>query len=271
MGARLDSVLLRDRLVVFASLGLIVLLAWVYVAYLASQMDMGGMDMPGFRMAATATGMIMIPSFQAWTRTEFLFTFVMWTVMMVGMMTPSAAPMILLYERVGRDAVSRGKAFASTGWFAGGYLLAWMLFSIGATTAQWGLDRAALLTPEMASASRALGGVLLIAAGIYQWTSFKDACLKQCESPLQFIFRHGGFKSDIAGAGRLGLRHGIYCVGCCWALMALLFVVGVMNVLWIALISIFVLVEKVVGSGRLVSRVAGVLFVMAGLWLLATR
>jgi predicted metal-binding membrane protein len=197
--------------------------------------------------------------------------FAMWAVMMVGMMTPSAAPMILIHARVGRQAASEGKPFASTGWFAGGYLLVWSAFALAATVAQWGLESLALLTPMMASASAVLGGVVLVAAGLYQWTPLKDACLSQCQSPLAFIQRAGGFKRDMAGALRLGLRHGAYCVGCCWALMALLFVGGVMNVLWIAAISIFVLLEKIVPAGRLVSRVAGAGFVTAGVWLLVSR
>ncbi|HET9218484.1 MAG TPA: DUF2182 domain-containing protein [Terriglobia bacterium] len=268
METGLDSVLRRDRFVVLAALGMIVALAWGYVLYLAAQMDMGGMEMSGFRMAATATGMIMKPAFQPWTGGEFLFTFTMWVVMMIGMMMPSVAPILLLYARVGRQAVSQGKPFASTGWFAAGYLLAWAIFSFIATAAQWGLDGAALLTPRMASASNVLGGVVLIAAGIYQWTAFKDACLKQCESPLQFIFRNGGFRSDNLGSLRLGLRHGLYCVGCCWALMALLFVGGVMNILWIALLSVLVLLEKGVNASRLISRLSGLVFLVAGLRLL---
>jgi predicted metal-binding membrane protein len=268
MEAGLDSLLRRDRAIVLAALSLIVLLAWGYVVHLASQMDMGGMDMSGFRMATTATGMIMTPAFQPWTTGEFLFTFAMWAVMMIGMMTPSAAPIILLYARVGRDAARQGKPFASTGWFAGGYVLMWAAFSLAATAAQWGLDRAALLTPTMASASGIIGGAILLAAGLYQWTSFKDTCLKACESPLQFIMRNGGFRKDIAGSLRLGIRHGLYCVGCCWALMTLLFVGGVMNVLWIALISVLVLAEKALSSGRLISRLAGAVFIVAGLGLL---
>jgi predicted metal-binding membrane protein len=192
----------------------------------------------------------------------------MWIVMMVGMMTPSVAPILLLYASVGRQAMTQGKPFASTGWFAGGYLVAWTMFSLIATTAQWGLDRVALLSAQMASASTLFGAAILIAAGIYQWTPFKDACLKQCESPLQFIFRNGGFRNDNVGSLRLGVQHGIYCVGCCWALMALLFVGGVMNVLWVALLSALVLLEKSVNASRLISRLSGLLFLLTGARLL---
>jgi predicted metal-binding membrane protein len=188
-------------------------------------------------------------------------------VMMVGMMTPSAAPMILIYARVGRQASAQGKPFAAAGWFATGYLLIWASFALAATAAQWALDRTALLDPNMASASQVFGGIVLIAAGIYQWTPLKDKCLAQCQSPLQFIQRQGGFPRDSSGSLLFGLRHGAYCIGCCWMLMALLFVGGVMNLLWIAMISAFVLIEKIVPVGRLISRIAGVGFVAAGTWL----
>src|SRR6202011_839817 len=140
-------------------------------------------------------------------------------------------------------------------------------FSLAATLVQWAIERAALLDSQMASASNVLGGIVLIAAGVYQWTPPKDVCLANCQSPFSFLMRHGGFRGDVPGCLLLGLRHGLYCVGCCWVLMALLFVGGVMNVLWIATISAFVLIEKVVPFGRLISRIAGAGFVAAGTWL----
>jgi predicted metal-binding membrane protein len=132
----------------------------------------------------------------------------MWAVMMVGMMAPSAAPMILMYARVGRQAAAEGTPFAATGWFAGGYFLTWIGFSLVATLAQWVLERAALLDVEMASTSGVLGGAILIAAGIYQWTPLKDVCLTQCQTPLLFLMRHGGFRQEASGCLLLGLRHG---------------------------------------------------------------
>jgi predicted metal-binding membrane protein len=232
-------------------------------------MNMGDMTMGGFRMAATAAGMVMTPAFQSWSAEEFIFTLAMWIVMMIGMMTPSAAPIILLYARVERQAASQGKPFASTAWFLSGYLLAWAAFSFAATLTQWGLDRAALLTPAMATAGVVLGSIVLIAAGIYQWTPFKDRCLVHCQSPMYFIHHTGGFRSDVSGALRLGMSHGTYCVGCCWNLMLLLFVGGVMNVLWISVIAILVLAEKIIPAGRLIPRLAGLVFAVAGVWLLA--
>jgi predicted metal-binding membrane protein len=176
--------------------------------------------------------------------------------------------MILIYARVGRQAAAQGKPFAPAGWFFAGYLLAWVGFALLATTAQWALERTALLDPMIASASQAFGGIVLIAAGVYQWTPLKDRCLAQCQSPLVFIQRQGGFRRDPPGSLVLGLRHGAYCVGCCWVLMVLLFVGGVMNLLWIAAISAFVLIEKIVPVGRLISRIAGLGFVAAGAWLI---
>jgi len=194
--------------------------------------------------------------------------FAMWAVMMVGMMAPSAAPMILMYARVGRQGRAEGKPLAATGWFAAGYFCVWVGFSLAATTVQWGIERAALLDHRMASSSNVLGGLVLIAAGVYQWTPLKDVCLAQCQTPLQFLMRYGGFRSDLAGCLLLGVRHGVYCVGCCWVLMALLFIGGVMNVLWIALLSVLVLLEKWTPFGRWVARAAGVACVGSGVWML---
>jgi predicted metal-binding membrane protein len=263
----LETVLRRDRVVVAGALGVIAALAWGYVLWLAADMDMGGMDMTGFRMIPAGIG-IMAPANAPWGAIEFAFVFAMWVVMMVGMMAPSAAPMILMYARVGRQGRAAGKPLAATGWFAAGYFLAWTGFSLAATLVQWMFERAALLDSRMASASNVLGGIVLIAAGVYQWMPLKDVCLTQCQTPLQFLMRHGGFRADVPGCLLLGLRHGAYCVGCCWVLMALLFVGGVMNVLWIALLALLILLEKLTPFGRWVARAAGVASVAAGAWIL---
>ena len=266
----LEAVLRRDRLIVIAALSAITLLAWADLVWLANDMAMGGMDMTGFRMIPAGRGWMM-PADAPWQAFEFGYVFLMWAVMMIGMMTPAAAPMILLYARVGRAAVAQDKPFAASVWFAAGYLAAWSVFSLVATAAQWALDRAAQLTPMMQGASNALGGVLLIAAGLYQWTPLKDACLSNCQSPLTFIMRHGGFRADPSGALWLGFRHGLYCIGCCWALMVLLFVGGVMNLLWIAALAVLVLAEKALPFGRTIARIAGVALVVAGFWLIAAK
>jgi predicted metal-binding membrane protein len=266
--AGLATLLRRDRLTVATALTLVTLLAWAYLLWLSAQMaadDMTGMaDMPGMDMSAMAGAMA--PSIRAWSPADFAFMFAMWTVMMVGMMTPSVAPMLLLYAGVGRKAAESGAPFASTGWFFAGYLAAWTAFSALATFAQWALTSLALLTPMMAASSATLGGIVLIAAGLYQWTPLKETCLRSCQAPLGFLVAHGGFRGEPLGALRLGMAHGGYCLGCCFALMALLFVGGIMNVLWIAGLMILVLVEKIVPTGRLIPRISGALIGAAGVW-----
>ncbi|MCZ8543385.1 DUF2182 domain-containing protein [Mesorhizobium qingshengii] len=276
----LEAVLRRDRAVVTAALVVIAVLAWAYVLWLAAGMvmpgsavpggagdvaatDMSNMDMGGMDMGATVA-----PGFRAWATADFAFIFTMWAVMMVGMMTPSVAPMLLLYAGVGRKAQADGRPIASTGWFFIGYLTVWVVFSIVATGAQWLLARLALLNPSMAAGSAIFGGLVLIAAGLYQWTPMKGVCLRQCQAPIAFLVSHGGFRSAPLGALRLGIDHGAYCLGCCWALMALLFVGGVMNVLWIAGIAILVLLEKTVPTGQLIPRISGMLMAAAGAWLI---
>jgi len=267
MSAVLEAVLRRDRAVVVAVIATITALAWTDLVWLANDMSMEGMDMTGFRMIPAGRG-LMMPASAPWQPIEFGYVFAMWVVMMIGMMTPSVAPMILIYARVGRQAANGGQPFAASAWFASGYLLAWALFSLAATTAQWVLQRAAMLTPMMESTSNVLGGIVLIAAGLYQWTPIKEACLSYCQAPLTFIMRYGGFRREATGALALGFRHGFYCIGCCWALMVLLFVGGVMNLFWIAALAILVLVEKAVSFGRLVARLAGIAFIADGAWLL---
>ena len=252
---------------VLAALLAVAGLAWGYTIWLSGRMamtDMPGMPgMPGMRMDGSS---LMAPAFSAWTLVHFLFIFTMWAVMMVGMMTPTVAPMVLLYARVGRHATER---IAPTIWFVAGYLAAWTLFAALAALAQWGLEALALLTPMMASASHRFGGAVLLAAGIYQWLPMKDLCLAGCRAPLSFMQRYGGFQASARGSLRLGLLHGSYCVGCCWVLMLLLFVVGVMNPLWIAALMVFALLEKVMPGGRVLSRSAGCAAIGAGIWMTA--
>jgi predicted metal-binding membrane protein len=262
----LEAVLQRDRAVVVAALAVITAIAWADLVWLANDMWMGGMDMTGFRMIPAGQGWMM-PERAPWQPIEFGAVFVMWVVMMIGMMTPSVAPMILIYARIGRRTSIEGQPFAASAWFALGYLLSWTAFSLAATSAQWALERAALLTPMMESASNILGAIALLIAGLYQWTPFKDTCLSYCQSPLGFIIRYG-FRREATGALALGFRHGLYCIGCCWAVMALLFVAGVMNLFWIAAFSALILVEKVVPFGPLVPRLAGIAFMIGGAWLL---
>ncbi|HEU4549163.1 MAG TPA: DUF2182 domain-containing protein [Rhizomicrobium sp.] len=266
----LQAVLRRDRLAVGAALLVLTALCLGYILWLARAMAApppAMSDMPGMDMMA-AMGQAMQPAMKVWSAAELLLTFIMWAVMMVGMMLPSAAPMILLYARVGRMAQSQNRPFAATGWFAAGYLLAWVLFALLAAAVQAILTSLALLTPMMASAGDAMGAIVLIVAGLYQWTPWKDRCLVNCRAPLDFIQRHGGFTPRPRAALALGLRHGLYCVGCCWALMLLLFVGGIMNIAWIAGLAILVLLEKLLKQGRLLARAAGLAAIAAGLLLL---
>ena len=266
--AVLELALRRDRARIVIAIVILTALAWAYLWQLADDMAMGGMDMTGFRMVPSGMGMMM-PAEAPWRPIEFAFVLAMWVVMMIGMMTPSIAPMVLLYARVGRQAAIQNKPFPATVWFLAGYFVAWIGFSLAATFLQWGLERAALLSPMMVGANKFVGGGVLVAAGLYQWTPLKDKCLRQCQAPWLFIQRHGGFRRDAKGSLVLGVEHGVYCVGCCWALMTLLFVGGVMNIVWIAALAILVLAEKIIPAGRLISRIVGAGLIAGGVWLMA--
>ncbi len=196
----------------------------------------------------------------SWTARDVVFAVVMWSVMMVGMMAPSAAPVLLVYAGAQRGRGAHG--ISPIVWFGTGYLLVWIGFSIAAALAQWALHEAAMLSPAMAMASPRLGAVILIAAGIYQLTPMKGACLTHCRTPLGFLMGH--WRDGVTGAIGMGLKHGVYCLGCCWALMLVLFVVGVMNLAWVAALTILVLVEKIGPAGAIAARVAGVAMIAAG-------
>ncbi len=258
----IEKALHRDRTVTASAIAVIALIAWTYIILLSRQMSVSMAAMSDM----AAMGMAMPEP--AWDASRLALTFLMWAVMMVAMMLPSAAPFILLYARVGRSAAADGVVFAPTFWFAVGYVLAWAGFSAFATLAQFALSQAALITPMAALTSRWLAAGVLLAAGIYQWTPLKDGCLTRCRTPLSFIQSRGGFKREAAASVRLGLLHGLYCIGCCWMLMALLFVGGVMNLLWIAALAILVLLEKLLPAGLWVARLAGAGFVAAAVWLL---
>jgi predicted metal-binding membrane protein len=207
----------------------------------------------------------MAPMGRAWGAGEAVGLFVMWAVMMTAMMVPPATPVFLIFVSVLRRR--HGAApLRLTAAFVAGYLAIWTGFSALAAAAQYGLHAAALLSPDAMRVTTPLAGGVLIAAGVWQWTPLKRACLAHCRSPLQFlttVWREGA-----AGAFSMGGRHGLWCVGCCWMLMALLFVVGTMNLLWVAALSALVLVEKVAPQGMRLGRVWGVLLVAAGLWLM---
>ena len=251
-----EGALRRDRWVIVVTLTLVIALAWLYLwsdAGSMNQMDMP--DMPGMAMPPRASGV-----------EPFLLTFVMWTVMMVGMMLPSAAPTILLYGALVRKNGERGTVLPGTWVFTSGYLVVWTAFSLLAALLEVWLEQTALLTPMMVSASKGLSAGLLVAAGVYQWLPFKDACLRKCRNPIRFLVAR--WRPGTSGAFRMGVESGAYCVGCCWVLMLLLFVAGVMNLLWVALIAAFVFAEKLLPAGKFTARFAGVALILSGVALL---
>ena len=249
----------RDRVVVLIAIAVLTALAWIYTAQFAARMD--SMDM-GTLMTTMA-----MPNSRTWSPGDFVIMFVMWAVMMVAMMLPTATPMVLLYTRVMQNRESQGRPLVSTSLFVTGYLIAWVGFSFVATIANWGLHSAGLLSSMMGQISPLVGGLVLLLAGVYQWTPLKNACLNHCRSPMIFLTVH--WREGRAGTLFMGLHHGLYCLGCCWMLMALLFVLGIMNLPWIAALSVLVLLEKLVPGGRLVSALSGGVLVVWGIALIA--
>ena len=236
MTSAIEAALRRSRAISVAALIALILLAWVWL--------ITGAGMPGMIMEGA----------MPWSTGRLALTVSMWWVMMVAMMLPSAAPTILLYAR----AAVQGQAEVrpATESFLVGYLAIWGAFSLFATILQLLLDRGGLLVPMlMASQSRRLSVAILFSAGIYQLSPLKDVCLRQCRNPAQFLSRH--YQPGKVGALRMGLLHGAYCVGCCWLLMALLFLGGVMNLAWIALLTLMVAAEKLLPYGRFVARATG--------------
>jgi predicted metal-binding membrane protein len=250
-----DVLLRRDRLIVLAGLVGICALAWGYMVHEARAMaNTGVCCCAGMKMSG--------PDMDSWPAIRIVPLFLMWTEMMVAMMIPSTAPMILMFASVNRKRRMEERPFVPTGIFLLGYLAVWTGFSALAAVTQWMLHTRALLSPMMVSTSPVLGGTLLCAAGVFQWTPLKNACLGHCRSPLSFLMTD--WREGKAGALAMGLKHGAFCTGCCWFLMALLFVAGVMNMWWVAIISVLVLLEKAVPKGMWLGRIAGVVLVVWG-------
>ncbi len=251
----LESVLKRNRAVVLAGVFLIAALAWAYLVYLAQSNDGAGMSLT-------------MAQLRSWSAADCALMFLMWAVMMMAMMVPTAAPMILLFATVNRRRREQDRPFVSTGVFLSGYLVVWSGFAVAATVGNWALHINSLLGSMMGESTSAyLGGSLLMVAGLFQWSRLKYVCLTHCRSPLSFLM--SDWREGTRGALRMGLQHGTYCVGCCWILMALLFVLGVMNLLWIAALAGFVLLEKVAPKGQAVSRATGVLLLGWGALMVA--
>jgi predicted metal-binding membrane protein len=247
----IERLVRRDRAAVAFGLVVMAALAWAYTVHLA-----------------VAMGDMAMPQAHPWGAVDFVLMFVMWAVMMVAMMLPSAAPMILVFAAVGRRRQQARNPAGPTALFTLAYVVVWAGFSLLATSANWALHQGGLMTSMMGSALPVVAGALLVTAGLFQWTPLKDVCLAHCRSPLAFLMSE--WREGRGGAFVMGLRHGLYCLGCCWALMSLLFVLGVMNLAWIAVLAVIVLAEKVVPGGTWLSRGLGALLAVWGAWTMAT-
>ena len=253
MARWIEVVLRHERTVTLAGLTALVALAWIYLLRLSRE----AVSMAEMGMAHLGP----------WTPADAALAAGMWSVMMVAMMLPSAAPMILVFVTVNlRRGLDANAPYVSTGLFTLGYLLVWGVFSVGATAAQWGSQRAAVLAEATLALTPLAGAAVLAAAVLWQLTPLKYACLARCQSPIGFLLAE--WRQGRRGALVMGLRHGLYCLGCCWALMALLFVGGVMNLAWVAAIATFVLVEKTVPAGRVVGWLSGSALIAGGVVML---
>jgi len=248
----------RDRVIVLSGLAAAATLAWIYLLYMSwgmAHMDVGA-------------AMAIMPRMTDWGAIDLLLVLAMWTIMMAAMMLPSIVPMILSFAFLSRQRRAQRLPYAHTGVLVLGYLAVWSGFSLLATLAQWGLLEARLVTPMMVSATPLLGGALLVIAGVFQLTPLKHACLGKCASPLGFLLTE--WRDGSLGAWIMGFRHGVYCVGCCGALMALLFVFGVMNVLWVAALSTYVMLEKLLPGVRWLPYAQGLVLIGWGVSVAAT-
>jgi predicted metal-binding membrane protein len=251
----LERAVRHDRAMLVAAIALVTLLCWSWLVPMARDMY-GAMNGPAAWMMAGT-----------WDGRHLVLLWAMWAVMMAGMMLPSAAPMFLMFAAAVRSGPDRDAGRLHVYAFAGGYVLIWSAFSVGATVLQRVLTRLLLLTPMMEAATPRAGGAVLLLAGLYQFTRLKNVCLLGCQSPLGFLVSR--WRTGTVGALRMGAWHGALCVGCCWALMLLLFVGGVMNLWIIGALTAFVLVEKLVPLGASGTHVTGALLAMAGLWMLS--
>jgi predicted metal-binding membrane protein len=275
--AALEAVIRRDRVVVITALFTVIALSWAYVLAGAgmsmSALEMTRLSQLGLAGALPEGGIacmaMMTPA--VWTPGYAVLMFFMWWVMMVAMMLPSAAPMILLFATVNRKQRDTRHPYAETSIFAFGYLAVWAGFGLVAVILQWGFERTGILSPMLVATNAIFGGLLLLAAGVYQLTPIKHACLRHCRSPLAFLGTH--WRRGAHGALRMGLLHGAFCVGCCWVLMGLMFFGGVMNLYWIAGLALLVLLEKTVPAGHWLGYATGVALLVwgAGMLVLALQ
>ena len=261
----IEQILRRDRWVVSIALAVIILGAWVYTLAGAG-MEMSAFEMTRHSLMDMDASMLAATEI-SWSPAYALLMLAMWWVMMIAMMLPSATPTILLAAALNRRSNNVDPPFGATGYFTAGYLLTWLFFSAVAVAMQWGLAQANLVSQLMQSSSHWLTGVLLCAAGLWQFTPVKQACLRHCRSPVVFLTERR--RSGNRGALLMGIEHGAYCLGCCWFLMTLLFVGGVMNLYWIAGLAAYVLAEKLLPAATWLGRATGVGLVIWGVMVLA--
>jgi predicted metal-binding membrane protein len=257
-----EGVVKRDKIVILIALSTVVVLSWAYI------LSGAGMSMSTSEMTRMILGEgethIMTPA--VWNPGYFVLMFFMWWIMMVAMMLPSATPMLLLFAAINRKQQGKGSSFTPTSIFVSAYLIVWAGFSIVAVVVQWGLQEVGFLSPMLESASVIIGGFILLAAGIYQLTPLKRACLNHCRSPLQFVLTR--WRKGPSGAFLMGIEHGTFCVGCCWFLLCLLFFGGIMNLFWIAGLAVYILLEKTIPVGHWATNVVGIALIVWGITVL---
>jgi len=202
---------------------------------------------------------LMMPLDPVWSLGNIIAIFVMWSAMMIAMMLPAAAPMVLTFISLCQHKRQAGRAWI----FVAAYLAIWAAFSVGATALHWGLQTTNLITPMMASNSIWLTGILLVVAGAVQFTRLKEVCLRHCRTPMGFLLTE--WRDGAAGAWRMGFKHGLLCLGCCWALMGLLFVAGVMNLAWVAALTVAVVIEKLHPAGVRIGKYLGGILIVSGI------
>ncbi|WP_298847139.1 DUF2182 domain-containing protein [uncultured Ruegeria sp.] len=257
-----EQVLRQDNAIVLGSVLVIILAAtWYTIAGIG--MNMSAVEMT--RMAGPIGEPMKMGTATTWSGTYPLLIFLMWWVMMIAMMTPSAAPAVLLFTAIKRMGPEKDRTATFSLCFLSGYLVSWGVFSLTATALQWGLESIGLSDgPMMTIRSGLFAGSVLLVAGVYQFSGLKNACLRHCQSPARFLADHN--RPGTFGAIRTGAMHGTYCLGCCWALMLLLFVGGIMNLYWIVGIAAYVALEKLLPRARWLAPVTGVALIGAGLW-----
>ncbi|WP_245243305.1 DUF2182 domain-containing protein [Pararhodobacter sp. SW119] len=262
----LDRALRHDRTIVLGAVAMVTALAAAYTVF-GVGMEMTALEMT--RMAGSSGAAMDMGETPEWGPAHAVMLVLMWWIMMIAMMTPSAAPTLLLFAALRRCSSQRANAGAQSIWFLAGYLLVWALFSVAATALQLGFQAVGMISAAMMTVSSAhAAGAVLLLAGAYQFSPLKAACLRHCRSPAQFLTEHR--RPGYTGALVMGAHHGAFCLGCCWALMALLFVGGVMNLYWILGVALLVAIEKTAPFGVQTGRIIGVGLASFGAWFLLT-